>query len=307
MMSLIISTLSRAMVAGTPFLLGTVGEIITERSGVLNLGIEGMMALGAIVGFSVTYTTKNLILGFIAGIIAGGLLALLHAFVSITIRGIQTLSGLAIAMTGVGLAGMLGKNYIGVAIPARFSEVPIPILSKIPFIGPILFNRDPLFYIAIILSILSWFIMFKTKIGINLRSVGENPKAADSLGVNVALTRYIATFIGGCFAGFAGAYLTLAYMPTWIEGMTGGRGWVVIALTIFAQWDPIKAIFVSYLFGGIDVLQYILQPLGIPVPILKMSPYIATLIVLLITARESLRKHLGAPASLGEPFVKGEK
>ncbi len=307
MFDLIVSTLARAMVAGTPFLLGTTGEIITEKSGILNLGIEGMMALGAIVGFSVTYVTKNVLIGLLSGILAGGLLAFLHAFISITLNGNQVLSGLSIAMIGTGIAGMLGKSYIGVPLPVRFSEISIPVLSKIPFLGKILFIRDPLFYLAIILAIISWFVMFKTRIGINLRSVGENPKASDALGVNVALTRYIATFIGGCFSGFAGAYLTLAYMPSWIEGMTGGRGWVVIALTIFAQWDPLKAIFVSYLFGTIDVLQYILQPLGIPVPILKMTPYIATLIILLITARELIKKHLGSPASLGEPFVKGEK
>jgi len=306
-MNLLISILQRTMVAGTPLLLGTVGEIITERSGILNLGIEGMMALGAIVGFSVTYTTKNLVLGLFAGILAGGLLALLHAFVSINIRGIQTLSGLAIAMIGSGLAGMLGKSYIGVPLPIRFSEVPIPGLSKIPFIGPILFNRDPLFYSGIILAILAWFILFKTRWGINIRSVGENPKAADALGINVGLVKYVSTFIGGCLAGFAGAYLTLAYMPSWIEGMTGGRGWIVIALTIFAQWDPLRAILGAYIFGGVDVLQYILQPLGIPVPILKMTPYIVTLIILLITAREIMRKHLGAPKALGEPFIKGEK
>jgi len=202
---------------------------------------------------------------------------------------------------------MLGKNYIGVPLPTRFSEVAIPGLSKIPFIGPILFNRDPLFYTGIILAVLAWFILFKTRWGINIRSVGENPKAADALGINVGLVKYLSTFIGGCFAGFAGAYLTLAYMPSWIEGMTGGRGWIVIALTIFAQWDPLRAILGAYIFGGVDVLQYILQPLGIPVPILKMTPYIVTLIILLITAREIMRKHLGAPKALGEPFIKGEK
>ncbi|BAL81027.1 ABC transporter permease [Caldisericum exile] len=306
-MNLIISILQRTMVAGTPLLLGTVGEILAERSGILNLGIEGMMALGAIVGFSITYVTKNPVIGVVAGILAGGVLSLIHAFVSITIKGNQTLSGLAIAMIGSGLAGMLGKSYIGVALPSKFSEIAIPGLSNIPFIGPILFNRDPLFYIGIILAVFFWFLLFKTRWGINIRSVGENPKAADALGVNVGLIRYISTFIGGCFAGFAGAYLTLAYMPNWIEGMTGGRGWIVIALTIFAQWNPLRAILGAYIFGGVDVLQYILQPLGIPVPILKMTPYIVTIIILLITAREVIRKHLGAPNALGEPFVKGEK
>jgi simple sugar transport system permease protein len=152
-----------------------------------------------------------------------------------------------------------------------------------------------------------WFILFKTRWGINVRSVGENPQAADAQGIDVGMIRYISTFIGGCFSGFAGAYLTLAYMPIWIEGMTGGRGWIVIALTIFSQWNPLRAIVGAYIFGGVDVLQYLLQSLGIPVPILKMSPYIATLIILLITAREVKRLHIGAPSALGEPFIKGEK
>ena len=195
-MGMIISTLQRAMVAGTPLLLGTVGEVIAEKSGILNLGIEGMMALGAIVGFSFTYNTGSAIIGLIAGIIAGGLLSLIHAFVSVTIKGNQTLSGIALSMTGVGLAGMLGKSYIGVSLPETFTEIPIPLLSKIPVIGTILFNRDPLFYIAIIITILAWIILFKTRWGIIIRSTGENPAAADSMGVNVSFVRYLATFIG---------------------------------------------------------------------------------------------------------------
>ena len=306
-MGMIISTLQRAMVAGTPLLLGTVGEVIAEKSGILNLGIEGMMAIGAIVGFSFTYNTGSAIIGLIAGIIAGGLLSLIHAFVSITIKGNQTLSGIALSMTGVGLAGMLGKSYIGVSLPETFTEIPIPLLSKIPVIGTILFNRDPLFYIAIITTILAWVILFKTRWGIIIRSTGENPAAADSMGVNVSFVRYLATFIGGCFSGFAGAYLTLSYMPTWIEGMTGGRGWIIVALTIFVQWNPMRALFGAYLFGTIDVLQYVLQPLGIPVSILKMFPYIATLVILILTAEQAKVHHLGSPSALGEPFIKGER
>lgn len=306
-MGLIISILQRTLVAGTPLLLGTVGEIVTERSGILNLGIEGMMSVGAIMGFAVAFHTKSLFWGILAAILAGGILSLLHAFVSITIRGRQTLSGLAIAMIGVGLSGMIGKNYIGFPIPVRFSQVSIPILWKIPFLGPIIFQRDILFYVAIILAVATWFVIFRTRWGVTLRSVGENPQAADAMGIDVEKVRYISTFFGGCLAGFAGGYLTLSYMPTWMENMVAGRGWIVIALTIFAQWDPTKAIFAAYLFGGIDVLQYILQSLGIPVPILKMFPYVATILVLLVTARESMRKHLGAPKALGEPFIKGEK
>lgn len=306
-MDLIVSVLSRALVAGTPLLLATIGEIIAERSGIYNLGIEGLMSLGAVVAFGVTYSTSNPWFGLIVAIIITAFLSLIHAFVSITLNGKQTLSGLALTMVGVGISGVIGRSFIGIPLPARFSSIKIPFLSNIPFIGKILFEKDPLFYISLILTIISYLIIFKTTVGINLRSVGESPKSADSAGINVKMYRYISVIIGGSLAGMAGAYLSTAYIPQWIEGMTGGRGWIVIALTIFSYWDPIKAMIGAYLFGGIYVLQYLLQPLGIPPSLLLMLPYISTLIVLVLTASKSMIKHIGAPASLGEPFIKEEK
>lgn len=306
-MDLVVSVLSRALVAGTPLLFATIGEIIAERAGVYNLGIEGLMSVGAVVAFGVTYVTSNPWLGFLAAIIITAILSSIHAFFSITLKGKQTLSGLALTMVGLGLSGVLGRNYIGIPLSARFSSLNIPYLYKLPYIGRILFSKDPLFYICLILTFVAYFILFKTKLGINLRSVGESPKAADSLGINVSLYRYLAVIIGGSFSGMAGAYLSTAYIPQWIEGMTGGRGWIVIALTIFSYWDPIKALFGAYLFGGIYVLQYLLQPLGISPSLLLMLPYISTLLVLILTAERNMIKHIGAPQNLGEPFIKEEK
>ncbi|MFN3410766.1 MAG: ABC transporter permease [Exilispira sp.] len=306
-MDLVISVLSRTLVAGTPLLLATIGEIIAERSGVYNLGIEGLMSVGAVVAFAVTYSISNPYLGFFSAILITAILSSIHAFVSITLKGKQTLSGLALTMVGLGLSGVIGRNYIGIPLPARFSSVNIPFFSKIPILGTIIFSKDPLFYLSIILTIVSYLIIFKTKLGINLRSVGESPKAADSIGINVNLYRYIAVIVGGSFAGMAGAYLSTAYIPQWIEGMTGGRGWIVIALTIFAYWDPLKALIGAYLFGGIYVLQYLLQPLGIPPSLLLMLPYLSTLLVLILSSKRNMINHIGPPENLGEPFVKEEK
>ena len=306
-MDLIISTLSRALVAGTPLLFGTIGEIIAERSGVFNLGTEGMMATGAVIAFGVTLSTGSVWLGFLMAIIAAALLSSIHAFVCITLKGKQTLSGLALTMIGLGLSGVIGRSYIGIPLPERFSSIKIPYLSLLPIIGPTLFSRDILFYIALFLAIFSYIFLYKTRVGINLRSVGESPKAADSLGVNVNLYRYIAVIIGGAMAGMGGAYLSTAYIPQWIEGMVGGRGWIVVALTIFAYWNPLKAIWTSYLFGGIYILQYLLQPLGIPPSLLMMMPYLSTLIILILTSRSNLLKRIGSPEALGEPFLKEDK
>lgn len=306
-MDLLISILSRTLVAGTPLLLATIGEIIAERSGIYNLGVEGLMSIGAVIAFGVTYTTSNPWLGFVTAILIAAILSSLHAFVSITLKGKQTLSGLALTMVGLGMSGVIGRSYIGLPLSARFSSLKVPLFSNIPFLGPILFSRDPIFYISIFLTFISYWFIFKTKLGVNLRSVGESPKVADSLGINVNLYRYISVIVGGAFAGMAGAYLSTAYIPQWVEGMTGGRGWIVIALTIFAYWDPLKAMFGAYLFGGIYILQYLLQPLGVSPSLLLMLPYISTLLVLILTAQQRMLKHIGAPASLGEPFIKEEK
>ncbi len=305
---LIYSILKRTIISGTPLLLATLGEIYTERSGVLNLGIEGLMAIGAVTSFGFTLITKNPIFGILIGILFGILLSLIHGFVSITLKGNQTISGLALTMLGIGISGFWGKAYIGKSLSERISEISIPFFEKIPFIGELIFKNDPLVFISWILTILMWFILFKTKYGIIIRSCGENPLASDSMGINVNLVRYYCVAIGGALAGMAGGYLSNVYTPMWIEGMTGGRGWVVIALTIFSLWNPLRAILGAYIFGGIYILQYILQlRYKISPNLLLMLPYIVTLIVLILSYEETVKKKIGAPKFLGEPYQKEEK
>ena len=303
----ILDALRAAIPAGTPLLLGTLGEIYAERSGVLNLGVEGMMIMGAVTGFGVTFTTGNVWLGLAMAALVGGLMALVHAFLSITLRANQVVSGLALTMFGLGMSGMIGKRFVGTPLPCRLRAAPIPLLKDIPFLGPILFQHDPLVYLSLALVPLLWFVLFKTRIGISIRSVGESPATADALGVNVFLVRYACVFFGGLLAGLGGAYLSVVYAPAWIEGMTAGAGWIVIALTIFAMWSPTRALLGAYLFGGVKVLQYRLQPLGISPNLLNMLPFIFTIVVLLAGTGEVMRKRIGAPSALGLPYAREEK
>ena len=309
-MEMFTNILAAAVRSGTPLLFATLGEIITERSGVLNLGLEGLMLIGAITGFATSYATKNVYLAFLMALIVGGLFALIHAFMSITLRVNQVVSGLALTMLGMGISGMIGKGYIGYVAP-RFSEIPIPGLHKIPVIGKAFFNHDPLVYLSYILTIFLFYFLFKTKPGMVLRAVGEEPSAADSRGINVFLVRYLATVIGGALTAAGGAYLSLAYTSMWIENMTAGRGWIAIALVIFSAWEPFKAMLGSYLFGGIIATQLRLQATGkvtISANILMMLPYIATLLAMvLFSSSERFRKRIGAPSSLGFPYSREEK
>ncbi len=298
--------LHRCIAFGTPLLLGTIGEIVAERSGVLNLGVEGMMAVGAVVAFGVSAGTKS---AWLAVLVAGtlvGLMSLLHSIASVNLRANQVVSGLALTTLGLGMSGLLGKPFVGMPPGSTLQPIEIPVLAKIPLLGPMLFDQDGLVYLSILLAIGTWFVMFHTRIGLNLRTVGENPAAADLSGISVYRVRHLCVLFGGILAGIAGAYLSLAYIPSWTEGMTGGRGWIVIGLTIFALWNPIRAIFASYLFSLFFVLAYSLQPLGIHVSLLYMLPYLTTIIVLVLTSRESIRKRIGAPLALTRPYVREE-
>ncbi|ACN13748.1 RbsC2 [Desulforapulum autotrophicum HRM2] len=306
MQDVIISVVERTMVAGTPLLLGTVGEVICERSGILNLGVEGVMSVGAVVAFIVTYTTGNPWLGLMAAIAAGMLVSVIHAFASVTLQANQVVSGLALTMIGLGLSGMLGKPYVGKPLEIKMNDFAIPYLSDIPVIGPIFFDQTPFFYMAILLAFGAWFFLERTSLGIKVRSTGENPRATETQGVNVTLVRYMCVIIGGGFSAMAGAHLSTSYSKSWIEGMTAGRGWIVIALTIFSLWNPGRAILGAFLFGGIFVLQYLLQPLGISPNFLAMLPYLATLLILLAMSLTGNKK-LNAPEMLGEPYKRGER
>ncbi len=306
MEEIIISVVQRTMVAGTPLLLGTVGEIISERSGILNLGVEGVMAVGAVTAFIVTHHTGNPWLGLCAAIIAGMLFSIVHAFASVSLQSNQVVSGLALTMLGLGLAGLLGKPYVGKPLAIKINAMPIPFLSDIPIVGPVLFNQSPFFYMAILLAIGVWFMLEYTLLGIRIRSAGENPKATETQGVNVSRIRYLSVIAAGGFSAMAGAHLSISYSKSWIEGMTAGRGWIVIALTIFAMWNPMRAVVGAFLFGGIFVLQYMLQPLGISPNFLAMLPYLATLLVLLVGGLRDSRR-LNAPAMLAEPYRRGDR
>jgi len=299
------SIISTILVSGTPLLYSTLGEIYAERSGVINLGVEGMMIMGAVTAFIVGKITGNLLLAVLTAILVGIALSLIHAFVSITMRGNQTVSGLALTMFGLGLSSVIGIKYVG-SPGISFNPIRIPFFSQIPLLGP-LFRMDALFYLSIILAVVMWYILFRTKIGIRIRACGENPAVADALGVNVSLIRYACTAIGGGLAGLGGAYLTTVSAPFWGDVMTtAGRGWIAIALVIFSFWSPLRAIVGAYLFGGIEAIQFNLQAYGIPTDILGMMPYIATIVVM-IFSMSGMKRRFGAPAALGVPFVREEK
>ncbi|PWH15908.1 MAG: ABC transporter permease [Anaerolineae bacterium] len=303
----ILLAIPAAIRAGTPLLYGTLGEVYAERSGVLNLGMEGMMIMGAVSGFAVAQITNNAGWGLLAAALVGGLLALVHAFASITLRVNQVVSGLALTMLGLGISSLMGKQFVGQPLAARLQPVDIPILSDLPILGELFFQFDVMVYISIVLVPVLWFVLYKTRLGVTLRSVGENPSAADALGVNVTFVRYAAVVFGGMLAGIGGSYLSIAYAPAWIEGMTAGAGWIVVALTIFAMWDPSRALLGAYLFGGVRVLQFRLQPLGISPNLLNMLPYVLTILVLWLSSGQAAKRRLGAPAALMTAYSREER
>ncbi|KXB00242.1 ABC transporter permease [candidate division MSBL1 archaeon SCGC-AAA833F18] len=288
------------MILATPLTLGTLGEIYAERSGVLNLGIEGMMATGAAVGVIGAFMAKSAVVGALLGMVSGGVLALGFGLVTINFKGMQVPAGLGLFLFGLGLSGVIGRPYVGLDLPYNFSPAPVPVLSEIPVLGEFLFSHGPLVYLALALVPIMWFILFKTKLGLHIRSVGEDPGAADSAGVNVTRIRYLCVIIGGILAGLGGAFLSLSWTPGWTEGMSAGRGWIVIALTIFALWNPLRALMGAWLFGGIFALQYQFQGMGIPVRILGMFPYLITIVALALVL--IFYERIGAPSALLKPY-----
>jgi len=303
----IIATLSRTLAYGTPLLLGTLGEIYAERSGVLNLGIEGMMIMGAYSAFAVAYTTGNPWLGILVAAVVGGGFSLIHAFASITLKANQVVSGLALTMLGLGLAGVLGRGWEGRPLFAAIPKITVPLLSDIPVLGPILFKGQNLIvYLTILLVPVLWIVLYRTRAGITIRAVGESPATADSLGISVSRVRYLCVAFGGVLAGIAGGYLSVAYRPAWTEGMTGGMGWIVIALTIFAFWNPVNGLLGAYLFAALYHLSFRLQPWVAP-ELLKAMPYAFAILVLVFVSRGTLQKRMGAPAALTLPYTRGEE
>ena len=305
---LTIAILQATIRSGTPILFACVGEIFAERSGNLNLGVEGMMLIGAIAGFFATFVTKSPLVGVIVAAALGALISLVHAYVTITLRADQIVSGLTLTLFGTGLSGFFGQPMIGRVAPG-VNKWPLPGLSEIPWLGPILFQQDALVYFSYIIVPAAWWVLFRTHLGLSIRSVGESPDCADSLGVRVNSIRYGCVMVGGAFAGIGGAYLSLAYTTMWIEHMTAGRGWIAIALVIFAGWNPLRAFLGAYVFGGADALQLRIQAAGSAVPahFLMMLPYILTIGILIVATRESVRRRLGAPAALGIPYAREER
>lgn len=306
---------------GTVLLIAAIGEILTERSGIQNLGVEGMMLVGAMAGFKVAVKTGNVWLGLLAAILAGGILSLAHAVVVIHFQADQTVSGLSLTFLGTGLALVLGEGLTGITGPV-IPRVTIPLLSQIPYLGPIMFtNQNILVYFGYLLVPLTWYYINRTKPGLHLRAVGENPAAADTLGVNIYRTRYLYTFIGGCFAGLAGAAISVAIAPGWYSNLTvSGQGWIAVALVIFAHWNPWRAALGGYLFGVLRRFTLDLQGpaviFGLANPFFKnnnlvfflqMAPYLLTIIALIWGSSAARKKRIGAPAALGIPYQRGER
>jgi len=234
---------------------------------------------------------------------------LIHAFLTVTLRANQVVSGLALTIFGTGFSSYIGKPFVGIPLKNTFKPLEIPGLSDIPFLGPILFKHDSLVYLSFVFVAITALVLYKTRWGLNLRAVGENPGAADSAGISVSLTRYVSIFMGGMLAGAGGAYLSLAYAPSWLENMTAGRGWIAVALVIFAMWDPFKALFGSYIFGGVDALGFRIQTMKVAISpfFLKMMPYLLTIFVLIIITRETKTRRVSTPQALGLPYHREER
>ncbi|QZY54780.1 ABC transporter permease [Crassaminicella profunda] len=306
---IVISALSAAVIAGTPILYAALGEIICEKSGNLNLGVEGMMLIGAVCGFKAATATNNPWIGFLAAMLAAGLFSLIHAFLTITLKSSQVVSGLALTIFGTGLSSFIGKSMIGIPAPVKFEKIAIPFLSKIPFIGPVFFDQDLLVYVSYLMVIAVWIYLYKTNMGLKLKAVGENPAAADAVGISVSKIQYIHVFIGGVLAGAGGAYLSLAYAPAWLENMTAGRGWIAVSLVIFALWNPSRALIGSYIFGGLDILGYRAQTLGFTISpfFMKMLPYLFTVGVLIFISAKKGNRNIAAPEGLGLSYSREER
>jgi general nucleoside transport system permease protein len=303
MTDLLVAFLVSTIAASTPLLLAATGELVVEKVGVLNLGVEGMMLSGAIAGFATANVTGIASLGVLASLVAGIVLALLFAVISLTLQANQTATGLALTIFGRGFSALLGASYVGIPAPT-LPKLHIPILSSIPVLGPVIFGQDALVYLAlIILAVVAWSIR-STHLGVVLRAVGDSHDAAHALGYKVVAIRYTAVAFGGALAGLAGAYMSLAYTPLWAQDMTAGRGWVAVALVTFAAWRPFWLLVGAWFFGAFMYLSLYVQALGVAIPsaFLSAAPYIGTVVVLVLISRDARRIRLNRPAMLGRPF-----
>jgi simple sugar transport system permease protein len=301
---MLLSVLLTIVTASTPLLLAALGELVSERAGVLNLGVEGMMVMGAVAGFAVALTTGSPYLGIVAAAIAGALLAVPFGVLTLNLVANQVATGLALTLLGLGLSGLIGERFVGQP-GVRLAKLHIPGLTDIPFVGPVLFGQDVLVYLSLVLAaVVSW-VIFHTRVGLILRAVGDNHGSAHALGYSVMRVRWGAVLFGGALSGLGGGYLSLAYTPQWIENMTAGRGWIALALVVFSSWLPGRLVIGAYLFGAVTILGFFVQGLGVGVPaqLLSSLPYLVTIAALVVISRRRGKARADTPACLGQPFV----
>ena len=290
--------------ASTPLLLAAIGELVVERSGVLNLGIEGMMVMGAVTGFAASYVTGSPWLGVLAAVLAGVATSMLFGLLTQTLMTNQVATGLAITLLGLGLSGLIGSGFVGLP-GVKLTSVSIPWLTDLPYVGRLVFGQDPLVYVSVILTLGVAYVLKHTRVGLIIRAVGQNHHSAHALGYRVVTVRYACIAFGGATSGLAGAYLSLVYTPQWIENMTAGRGWIALALVVFSTWLPARLAAGAYLFGGVWILGLYAQGMGIGIPaqLLSSLPYVATILALVIISTNRRLSVINTPASLGQGFV----
>jgi simple sugar transport system permease protein len=303
-MNFLVQILAATLSTCPPILYASLGEIFSEKAGILNLGLEGIMLVGAVAGFIAGLNSESLTMAILVAMAAGAAVGLVYAFLTVTLQANQTVAGLALVTVGGGLSGVLGRDVSGVAATVSFSNIAIPALSQIPFIGPILFNQNAMVYALYFLVPLSHIYIFKTRPGLKLRALGENPSALDAAGSRVYVMRYLYIILGCSITALGGAYITLAYTPTWMIGITAGKGWIAAALVIFASWKPFNAALGALLFGGIEVLGTRMQTIGIPISsyFINMLPYLLTVIVLILSTGNFRKTKSPVPAALGQAY-----
>ena len=304
--------LAACVVAGTPLVFATLGELITEKSGSTNLGVEGMMLIGAVMGFLAAMNTESPVVAILAAAVAGAAGALIYAILTVTLRANQIVCGLTLTIFGTGYAQFVGQPLLGMSAPSSvisfFGKISIPVLGDIPFIGPVFFQQDLFVYLSYIMCGLAAVYMYRTRMGMNLKALGESNAAADASGINVALYKYIHILIGGALCGLGGAYLSLVRMPIWQENIVNGRGWIAVALVIFVAWNPIKGFFGVALFGGLSILGLRLQAMGFNVSqyLVDMIPYVATILIVIFSTYKK-KKESQPPADLGNNYFREER
>ena len=304
--------LAATIVAATPLLFATLGELLTEKSGSMNLGVEGMMLMGAVVGFMGAYNTGNAGIAILLAFLAGGIGGLIFAVITVTLRANQVVTGLTLSIFGAGFSSFIGDHMIGFSVPVEvqefFTKAHIPILSDIPFVGPVFFRQDVFVYLGYLVVIFMAIYMYKTRAGLNMRAVGENAAAADASGVSINMYKYGHIIVGGGLCGLGGAYLALVTVPIWQADVVMGRGWIAVALVIFASWNPIKAFFGAFLFGALSILGLRLQSMGVHVSqyLVDMLPYIATIVIVIISTHKN-KKENQPPGNLSVPYFREER